>query len=340
MNESLQAPGEYHSRGSNLEQIIDQLPHLSQLVQKVAQNPHANIEAKAELDKVEKNAPKVDAITMAMLGVPVADIKMDSMRRAPTKEGKPNISEQYQVADRDDGEAAFLKLAPGINGRSKVSDLAMLSFAQDEVFASRIAQSVGYPMPPTKLVRIENEAWLMSDYHAGTDHSPSLGRSYGGCIANPNAFESRIIFDALIGSQWAGPREGIVDQATSQYFAIDAHMVLNTDDRQVTSAEMQERLSVLNDSQPFSFTANMSEIIQSTRTALESGAFRNVCHDVIGPDETEQRLVEGIEARARALVDLYDTQSNENHHSGKNVFGSNLHPEPRRHSLVQPQPPG
>jgi hypothetical protein len=288
-----------------MEAVVERLPHLDDLQMKILHR-QADSSTTAELAEAERALPELDDFGLAMLGVRGADIDPATLQRAPTKEGKPNVSDDYQIATRPDGRPVFMKAVPrSVGSARKVGSLLNVAAAQGAVFASRLADRIGYPMARTELEHFDDRAWLVSDYHAGTDHSPNIGLLYRDAIRNPEMVRARPIFNALLGGRTASSSEGIVDAATGEYLAIDTAIMLGVTDEDVSQDDMRSRLTEINNGETFEFTADMAGLMKELEAALHDDSLNDVFRDIIGPASEGARHAGSVRARAQALVALY-----------------------------------
>lgn len=314
-----QEPGESLAdpRYENVVAISEQLDELRPDIHRSYGDPLA-VE---RMQPYEDALPPIDDEARRRLGVLDMPATFDVERQGKLrKEGQfeADLNGPDKVVTDQNGLPWMLKhtktVPSEMQATEKLASLAFLQDAQPEVFASRAAQAIGYPVRVAHLVQWEGRSWMAGEYvDDAREYTFGYGDkylTYKGELANQTAFESRPIMNALINSDSDDSNQGIVDPNTATYYPIDFRLGAREVAKPQTDEALQEKiLSQFNDDGFGELTegTDYTAIREGLAKALEEGSLRHVAADRIGDPGMRTAIADGLEQRARVLVSLIDS---------------------------------
>ncbi len=149
----------------------------------------------------------------------------------------------YRIIETSNGEHLFLKTAnKTAKPKQGLLEARQLVDHLPEVFASRLAKHIEYPVPEAWPVLFDGKPWLASAYikdHIFKMHDELEGDSPA--IGNQMAIASRRIFNMLAGSSADCSNQSVIDPAENKYYAQDVTMMLFDDELNLTKAELTDK---------------------------------------------------------------------------------------------------
>jgi len=225
--------------------------------------------------------------------------------------------DKYRISVDHDGSEWLLK-AGGYQKDSKTPKLEALTTIermQKEVFAARIGHIIGYPLAETRIVQQDDQPWLavrfMPDvrdhWMAGADDG--FPHPYRGIKPQPEHLLTRPIYNALINATSDSAQQGLIDQKTGEYYAMDTRTSLPEgaciESDNAVARQMMESMR-MGEFGPFKMSEYVQTLGGSIRHSLEEGSFRSVFKDYVGSPNQPGEVADHLEQRARALLSILD----------------------------------
>ncbi|MBX6334523.1 hypothetical protein IRY61_04270 [Candidatus Saccharibacteria bacterium] len=271
-------------------------------------------EKQATWSRYEATLPDDPQVMFDALGIPqmagmVNEEATVNFRKEDTIVTSPD---QFRVVTNETGTWLLKALRRTDPRAPKLDTLRALVHMQEEVIASRIAAIVGYPMPETHLVQMDGNAWLASRFipNARDFFVDEEGNYvYDGVTPHSDGIDMRPTFNALIVARCDSAIQGIVDQTTGQYYAVDCRAgvprhLLNKSKEEIYQDML---MAIYNGSSGRLILTDAVHALRGRiKAALESGAFAQVFADRIGPEAEKAALTQLLETRAELLLELFD----------------------------------
>lgn len=177
------------------------------------------------------------AASFAALGYEKVEYTHSPLHETFHKENDPKldvlkdreIHDWYRVVTDGDGKNWLLKT---VNKHPDREDwLTEAAISQTELYAYRLANHVGYPVPETRAVYFDDKAWVAFSYiedhidvHRPNGNKHKRKKQTEKPVSNPEAQLARNIFNALCDTGLDESTQGIIDPATGTYFAQDINL--------------------------------------------------------------------------------------------------------------------
>lgn len=284
------------------------------------------------------------------IGFAPTNYKRSAKHTSFLKENDPDLSRltglYFHVVEDEAGDEWLLKYA-GFQGRrdgkDPFQDLYAQQRAEHEVLAYQIANFLGYPVPETRIVTpkgtgdtaIDNRPhtayhyinqaldytyYVHADYPMKTESAVDDMTFARRSIVNEAAVDFRPVFNWVIGSMGDGFNQGIVDQETGTYYAVDLNVSYKipykSGSEQYTSFEEAIRDALLHESDASTYPINL--IITPKNESVIRNYFeklrrldKSTAQAILDP-HTPKNIVDkdalaaAVAERAQTLVQLYD----------------------------------
>jgi hypothetical protein len=147
----------------------------------------------------------------------------------------------FRIVDDASGNSFFLKTA---NKRAKpghgLIEVQQLVAHQPEVYASRIAQYIGYPVLDTRPVEYDGKAWLASRFVE--NHLDVNAQEFPEDeLSNKVEYQTRTIFNMLVGSVGDCSNQGIFEPELKKYWASDLTMYFYADETEMSFEQLKDK---------------------------------------------------------------------------------------------------
>lgn len=319
---------DYH-KAASLSAALEALPDIRRTLFLIPGDTMTTAE-RERLAVVVENIPDFTPDTLNMLGFEspqyVFDAEMTaSFRKEDDIETDP---EDFSVVRDADDQEWLLKQWDWEWTRRGTTDitqdkgnkLRLLSSAQGEVHASRIADIIGYPSPEAKLVEYSGTPWIAYKYTKNKrevyspESVPTTNRADQYC---------RPLFNALLDCDQDGSAQAIIDQDNGTYFAIDLSVGSTMDGNSIEDVEAYFKDILIDRTEKYprySYTINLpadeqKEAIREFFEHLEGltpETALSVFADLIGPQAQKAQRAQGLLTRATAVRNLYESGAFEN----------------------------
>ncbi len=268
------------------------------------------------LSAAEADLPPVDTQALKELGIEEAAIELDEAATDGFRKEDTRVvpRSQFFVGTSPDGQKRLMKW-PGKPYRRaddmeypNITRMYQLQRLQGEAIASRIASTIGYPMPDTTLVAHEGEPWISSEFveHARDAAPPSVE------VGNIWDAYNRPFFNALIDARGDSVHQAIIDQSTGEYMAIDAACALAPSEADGDAKALEDK--ILSDLARGAYGGTVAVDRQVARhslqtfaeslSGLDSARAKEIMSDRIGPHADKARAAEALLKRAEILKRL------------------------------------
>lgn len=262
-----------------------------------------------ELEGLERTA--LDVLAVPEIGGEINTEKTAAFR----KEGHMEVPESRFVIVRDKEGVDWLlkRFEPLSHMRwAKEHILFRLRDHQNEVFASRIGEKIGYPVPETKMVRYNDHARVAYRYMDGVEEAYMPWSPDTPEVEASNQADVRLrpIFNALLDAGGDSGTQGIIDPADRRYYAQDTNCNFKPEESLKLMADLMDEIrhnfEVDGRYGPHKGATHqeLADFMQRINNLSLDDA-REVFRDRIGSESAREQAANALLNRRDAIVELW-----------------------------------